>query len=104
MKNIRNNNKVAVTIPFWKNLLHKFIPAPPAEMHFRGEAEIIPYGNEEAKLIYKKFLKYELNAELKQKSVWNKINPSSKVVTYGVGVRLLDMKKPEKAQKIIKLE
>ena len=27
-RNMRKNNNVSITIPFWKNTLHKFIPAP----------------------------------------------------------------------------
>jgi hypothetical protein len=54
VKNIKKNNKIAVTIPFWKNFFHKNIPTPPAEMHFRAKAEIILYENEEARIVIKK--------------------------------------------------
>ena len=103
VKNIRKNNKIAVTIPLWKNFFHKIIPAPPAKVHFRAKAEIIPYENEKAKKVYKKF-RHKQSTEIEQESIWIKIIPSSKIVTYGVGVKLLDMRKPEKALKIIELQ
>ena len=40
----------------------------------------------------------------KQDPIWIKITPSSKIAAYGIGVKLLDMRKPEKAHKIIKMK
>lgn len=103
-RNILENKHVAVTIPFRKNLLHRMMKrVPPAEIHFRGEATILPYNDEEAKRIYEKVLNYETPADLEQTSVWIKIKPSSKISCYGVGVSLLTMRKPEKARKIVQL-
>jgi pyridoxine/pyridoxamine 5'-phosphate oxidase len=56
--NIRDNHHVSVTIPIRKNLLHKLIPAPPAEIHFTTEAEIVPKKDEEARDIFSKYLKH----------------------------------------------
>ena len=104
VRNIQENKHVAVALPFRKNFFHQMIrKIPPAEIHFRGEAEILPYDNEEAKRTYMKVLNYELPEGLEQNSVWIKIKPSSKIACYGVGVSLLTMRKPEKARKIIQL-
>ena len=84
--------------------MHKLLPAPPAEIHFHAKAEILPYEDEGARKVYKKFFKIEQEAEKKQSSIWIKITPSLKIATCGVGVKLLDMRKPEKACKVIKIK
>jgi len=102
-KSIQYNSAVSVTIPFKKNFLHKFIPAPPAELHFTGKAEILPYDDVQARKIFSRFLKYSEDVEYPQESIWVKVIPSNIISTYGVGVRLLDMKNPNKALNVVKL-
>ena len=103
-KNIIKNNKVSVTIPIYKNLLHKFIPAPPAEIHFKATAEILPFEDEYVRKVWKKYLKHELPEELKKESIWIKITPANRVNTYGLGVKLWDMRDPTKARKVVELK
>lgn len=103
-KTIRKNNKVSVTIPFRKDFLHKIIPAPPAELHFKAIAEFISKDNEKARDIMAKVLKYEKKAKIEQETIWIKIKPSNIVSTFGVGVKLMDMRKPEKARNLINLD
>ena len=103
VKNIQSNSKVSITIPFRKNFLHKIVPAPPAELHFTGKAELVPRDDEEARKIFAKFLKYEQDAELSDDSIWIKITPSNIISTYGVGVKLFAMRKPEKARNLVHL-
>ncbi len=102
-RNIRVNNKVSVTLPFRKNFFHKIVPAPPAELHFTAEAEIKHFDDEEARKIFAKYLKYHNNVENKEESIWLKITPSKRVVTYGVGIKLLKMRKPELARNFVEL-
>ncbi|MFX1329096.1 MAG: pyridoxamine 5'-phosphate oxidase family protein [Promethearchaeota archaeon] len=102
-RNIRVNNKISVTIPFRKSFLHKIIPAPPAELHFKAVAEFISKDNEKARKIMEKVIKYEEKAGIEDGSVWIKIVPSNIISTFGVGVKLLDMRKPEKARNLVKL-
>lgn len=102
-KSIKSNNNVSITIPFRKNFLHKLIPAPPAELHFTAKAELIPFENEEARKIFAKFLKHSENVENPQESTWVKITPSNTISTYGVGIKLLDMRKPNKARNLVRL-
>jgi hypothetical protein len=100
-KNIRTNNRVSITIPFWKNFFHKILPAPPAELYFTAIAEIKPFDDEEAREIFAKYLKYQENVENLDENIWIKIIPSKRIYTYGVGIRLLQMRNPEKARNIV---
>jgi hypothetical protein len=102
-KSIRKNSNISVTIPFRKNFLHRLIPAPPAELHFAATAEILPYDNEEAKKIFARFLKHSDSVEKPQESIWIRIKPSNLISTYGVGIKLLDMRKPDKARNLVNL-
>ena len=102
-KNIRKNNQISVTIPFRKNLIHKFIPAPPAELHFKATAKLLPFDNEEARKVFAKFLKQIDKQTVPQESIWIEITPKSPINTYGVGVKLLQMRKPTKARNLIRI-
>lgn len=102
-KNIMKNNQISVTIPIRKNLMHKFIPAPPAEIHFKGKAELLPFEDEYARKVFKKYLTHELNEEIKAESIWIKVSPSKRINTYGIGVKLWNMRNPTKARKVINL-
>ena len=102
-KNIQKNNKVSITIPFRKGFLHKVIPSPPAELHFKATIESVPKDNEEARKILAKFLKYSEKAGAEDDSVWFKITPSNLIATYGVGVSLSSMRNPEKARNLVRL-
>jgi uncharacterized protein YhbP (UPF0306 family) len=102
-RNIRNNSKVAITIPIRKNFLHKLIPAPPAELHFTTTAEILSFNDEEARKIYAKFLKQSEKEKLPQDNIWICIKVPDRVTTYGVAVPLLKMRKPLEARKIVYL-
>ncbi len=103
-KNIRRNKIVSVTIPFRKNLLHKLIPAPPAELHFTAEVEIKPFDDQEARKIFAKYLKYQKNIESREDHIWLKIMPINRISTYGVGISLFKMRKPEVARNFIDLK
>jgi nitroimidazol reductase NimA-like FMN-containing flavoprotein (pyridoxamine 5'-phosphate oxidase superfamily) len=102
-RNIRSNNKVSITLPFRKNFFHKIIPAPPAELHFTAKAEIKPFDDEEARKVFSKYLKYQENIENQKENIWLKITPSKRIATYGVGIRLFKMRKPEVSRNIVEL-
>ncbi|MFX0022348.1 MAG: hypothetical protein ACFE9S_08465, partial [Candidatus Hermodarchaeota archaeon] len=87
-----------------KNLLHKIVPAPPAELHFNAEAEIKPFDDEEARKIFSKYLKSLGNIENQEDTIWIKIIPSKRISTYGVGVPLFKMRNPEKARNLVELK
>lgn len=103
-RNIRKNNHVAVTIPFYKSLLHRLITiAPPAEITFRGTAELLDQSDNEAQKLYKEKMKVDVSNDIQKDSIWIKITPGKRIECYGVGVRLYDLRNPEKARKILKL-
>ena len=103
-KNIKYNNNVSITIPFRKNFLHRIIPAPPAELHFTATAEIISKHDEKAREVLEKYVKSVEQIESDDETLWIKITPDKVISTYGVGIYLWNMRKPEKARNIIKLE
>lgn len=103
-KNIKQNKRVSITIPFRKNFLHKIIPAPPAELHFTARAKIISKDNEKAKKILGKYVESAEIIESNDDTIWIKITPDNIISTYGVGVYLWNMRNPEKARNIVKLE
>jgi len=104
IRNISKNNKVGVTIPFYKNYLHRMISmAPPAAISFRATAEILDIGNVEAEARYRRVLNYELPDDYEKDSVWIKVLPGRVATCYGVGVNLLELRNTTKALKIVKL-
>ncbi len=102
-RNIKNNTKVSITIPFRKNFLHKIIPAPPAELHFTAKAEIISKEDKEAREVLKKFIKQAESVGGSDETIWIRITPSGIISTYGVGIPLLTMMNPLKARNIVHL-
>jgi uncharacterized protein YhbP (UPF0306 family) len=103
-RNIRNNENVSVTIPIRKNFFHKLIPAPPAEIHFTTKAELREKDDEEARKIYAKYLKYDDATPQEVEKIWIRIPLPEVIATYGVGVKLLKMRKPEEARNILRLD
>jgi nitroimidazol reductase NimA-like FMN-containing flavoprotein (pyridoxamine 5'-phosphate oxidase superfamily) len=100
-RNIKKNSRVFVTIPFRKNLFHKLIPAPPAELYFAAHAEIKPIDDEEARRVFSKYLKFLENVSIQEDTIWIKITPFKRILTFGVGVKLLKMRDPEKARNVV---
>jgi len=102
-RNIRNNTNVSVTIPFRKNLLHKLIPAPPGELHFQAKAQLLERESNEVQTMLQRVLKFEEKSRIKSDTVYLKLTPKKKIATYGVGIKLLQLRFPEKARNIIEL-
>jgi uncharacterized protein YhbP (UPF0306 family) len=104
IRNISSNQRVAVTIPFYKNLLHKLIGvAPPASISFRATAEILNIGDCEAYGMYTRVLNIDLPEDYEADSVWLRLTPKRVVTCYGVGVSLPELRDPSKAYKVIRL-
>lgn len=98
---MRKNNNVSITIPFRMNLLHKLIPAPPAELHFKAKAQFLERDSEEVQTMLARILKYEEKSGVKSETVYLKITPGKKIATYGVGIKLLQLRFPEKARNVV---
>jgi len=104
VRNIAANHRVSVTVPFYKNFLHRMISvAPPAAISFRARAEILEFSDCEAASLYKKVLNFDVPEDMKEDSVWIRLTPGNSATCYGVGVSLLEFRDPSKAYKIIKL-
>ncbi|MHA2394631.1 MAG: pyridoxamine 5'-phosphate oxidase family protein [Promethearchaeota archaeon] len=104
VRNIIKNNRVSVTIPFYKNFIHRMISvAPPAAISFRATAETLDVSDSEAAYMYKKVLNFDFPEDLEADSLWIKLSPGKIATCYGVGISLLDLRDPSKAYKIIKL-
>jgi hypothetical protein len=104
IRNITMNPRVSVTIPFYKNTLHRMISfAPPAAISFRARAEILDFGDSTATELYQKVLNFKLPEDVEDNGVWLKLTPGNSATCFGVGVSLLELRDPEKARKIIKL-
>ncbi|MHA1398056.1 MAG: pyridoxamine 5'-phosphate oxidase family protein [Candidatus Heimdallarchaeaceae archaeon] len=102
-KNMQQNKNVSITIPFWKSTFHKLIPAPPAELHFKATVEFLERDNEEIQRVMKKVLKFEEKAGISKDTLYVKATPKKKIATFGVGIKLLEMRKLEKARNIVTL-
>ena len=90
IRNISKNKKVGVTIPFYKNYLHRMISmVPPAAISFRATAEILDIGDIEASALYRKVLNFDLPEGHEDDNVWIRLTPCRVVTCYGVGVSLL---------------
>jgi hypothetical protein len=104
IKNIVTNPSVSVTIPFYKNLLHRMIVlAPPAAVSFKAKAEIIDFGDKAAAEFYQRVLRYKLPDEFAETGVWLRLTPVNIATCHGLGVSLLEFRDLEKAYKVIKL-
>lgn len=104
VRNIQMNGRVGVTIPFYKNFFHRLMwIAPPAAIHFKGEAVILSGSDSGARELYRRVRNYELPEDANPETVWIMVKPSSKVACYGVGVSFRTMRDPEKSRKIVEL-
>jgi hypothetical protein len=103
-RNIASNSRVSVTIPFYKNLLHRMIGvAPPAAISFKARAETLDIGDSEAAGMYRKALNFDLPEGFEKDGVWIRLIPGYHATCYGVGIGLHGFRDPSKALKIVKL-
>jgi hypothetical protein len=104
VKNLVRNPVASITIPFYMNFLHRMITfAPPASISFKADVEIIDFSNETAASFYQRILKFKLPELVEKDSVWLRLELGGSATCHGVGVRLFDLRDPEKAHKIIHL-
>jgi nitroimidazol reductase NimA-like FMN-containing flavoprotein (pyridoxamine 5'-phosphate oxidase superfamily) len=104
IKNITRNPAASITIPFYKNFIHRMITlAPPASIVLKANAEIIDFGDEAVSGFYQRVLNFKLPEVVEEGSVWLRLEIGGTATCHGVGVRLFDLRDPEKAHKIIRL-
>ena len=103
-KNIAIYPRVSVTIPFYKNIIHRMIGvAPPAAISFKADVEVLDFSDKEASEFYQRVLKFKLPDNVSETGVWLRLTPGNIATCHGVGVGLLDLRDPEKAHKVIRL-
>ncbi len=104
IKNLVRNPIASITIPFYKNFIHRMITiAPPASIVLKSNAEIIDFSDEAVSGFYQRVLRFKLPEVVEEGSVWLRLEIGGTATCHGVGVRLFDLRDPEKAHKIIRL-
>ncbi len=104
IRNILKNPRVSVTIPFYKNLIHRLITkAPPAAVSFKTKAETRKFSDVEATEFYENILNFKVPDNMAEEGIWIKLIPSKSVTCFGVGVSLLEFRNLEKSYKTVQL-
>jgi Pyridoxamine 5'-phosphate oxidase len=96
-RQISNGDEVAVTVPIRRGgLLSLVAPIPPATVSFHATATIHPAGSVSIEKVSKK-LASKQPKERRGTSCLLELVPKGTFLTYGLGVSLQDMAKPEAA-------
>ena len=90
---------VSVTIPIAKRVpIMPWLKIPQATITFQGTARVFPAAEASPELLRALFQHKADDREMVAGSCVVEIAPVGEFVTYGVGVRLMDMREPEKAR------
>ena len=93
------NPHVSVTIPIAKRVpVMPWLKIPQATITFQGTARVFPAAEASPELLRALFQHKADDREMVAGSCVVEITPVGEFVTYGVGVRLMDMREPEKAR------
>lgn len=96
-RQISNGDEVAVTVPIRRGgLLSLVAPIPPATVSFHARATVHPVGSVSIEKVPKK-LASQLPKERRSAGRLLELAPKGNFLTYGLGVSLQDMAKPEAA-------
>jgi pyridoxamine 5'-phosphate oxidase-like protein len=96
-RQISNGDEVAVTVPIRRGgLLSLVAPIPPATVSFHATATVHPAGSVSIEKVPKK-LASQLPKERRGTGCLLELAPEGTFLTYGLGVSLQDMAKPEAA-------
>jgi len=97
-RHIAAARQVSVTVPVRRGgILALVLPIPPATISFHATAIVHPAGSVKVSAISKE-LDSLLPSERRDSAVVIELTPQGQFLTYGVGVRLMDMQKPELAR------
>ena len=98
-RHIAANPHVSVTIPIAKRVpIMPWMKIPQATITFQGEANVCGAGEAMPELLQKLLGPMANDQELIAGSCLIEIVPSGEFVTYGIGVRLIEMRDPNKAR------
>lgn len=98
-KHIKKNPNVSMTIPIPKRIpFLPWIKIPQATISFSGSANITPAGEAEKKLLQAVFRHFAEDLEFISENCLIEVSPIGDFITYGVGIPLMKMMKPELAR------
>ncbi len=99
VRHIEKNPNVSLTVTIAKRI--PFIPwirIPPATVTFQGKAWVCRLDDVEEEVRRRLFRGLELGEEVMEKICILRVEPAGEFVTYGVGVPLHTMRRPEQAR------
>lgn len=100
-RHIAARKEVSITVPVHRGGVLAFVaPIPPATISFHASAVVHPRGSVEIASISKE-LEPVLPADRTDAGVVIELIPEGQFLTYGVGVSLTDMRKPELACAVV---
>jgi Pyridoxamine 5'-phosphate oxidase len=96
-RHIAGNGRVAVTVPMRRGgLLSLVLPIPPATVSFHATAIVHPAGSPQARRLLKELASL-LPQERQASAAVIEVIPEGALVTYGVGVSLMQLRDPAAA-------
>lgn len=99
-RHIGASKQVSVTVPVRRGgVLALVLPIPPATISFRARAIVHPAGSVDFGSLSKELLSL-LPPERRDGEVVIELIPDGRFLTYGVGVPLMDMRKPDLARAV----
>lgn len=100
-RHIAASKRVSVTVPVRRGgILSLVLPIPPATISFHATAIVHPAGSLKISSLSKQ-LESLLPPERRDAAVVIELIPEGEFLTYGVGVSLMDMQKPELARAVV---
>jgi hypothetical protein len=100
-RHIAASKRVSVTVPVHRGgILALVAPIPPATISFHAQGIVHPAGSVRIDSLSKE-LESLLPREGRDMAVLIELIPEGRFVTYGVGVPLMDMQKPELAKAVV---
>lgn len=98
-RHTKKNPNVSMTIPIAKRIpLLPWIKIPQATITFSGTAKIIPAVDADGELLHSVFQHKVDDRELIEESCLIEVQPEGDFITFGVGIPLMKMMKPELAR------
>ena len=98
-RHIRRNPHISMTIPIAKRIPGlPWIRIPQATITFSGSGRVIPAVDAEKDLLAAVFQGLAIDDQFKKSSCLIEVIPQGDFLTYGIGVPLLTMRKPEQAR------
>lgn len=100
-RHIATRGHVSVTVPVRRGgILSLLVPIPPATISFHASAIVHPAGSVKVSSLSKE-LDSLLPSERREAAVVIELTPEGRFLTYGLGVRLTDMQRPELAPGVV---